>query len=287
MSLPDALLGWYRTSGLARSPLHTTLRRGSLGALRWVGRARGLALPEEPFVHETLQMLSGAYEAEFCALIRSALRPGATALDVGANIGFITRVMAEAVGASGRVLAFEPNPRLFPLTVANNAHFPQVLAFPLGLSASPGVAEFHVAHDSMATGSLYASYVLDGAPPWDRQVDTLRVQLASGSAILAAAGIEHFDLLKVDVEGHEIAVLDGLGAAIEQNRRLVALVEAWLPAQRAAGHTDVALFECLTRLGFAVSGHEAGALHALTSGAAYVAYCERLRDRTMLYCTKG
>ncbi len=286
-SFPRGLLTYYRKSGLAQSAVHGALREGAGRALRVAGKLRGLSLPERPFVSETLQMLAGEYEPDVCALLRSALRPGDTAIDVGANIGFLSRVMAEAVGPRGRVVAFEPNPLLFPLAVQNNARHPQVIVLPLGLSDAPGTADLHVARDSMATGSLHADYVRASAPSWEPEVDALRVQLARGAELLGAIGIERFALLKIDVEGHEVSVLRGLEPAIRRNETLVALVEAWLPAQRAAGHADTALFHCLCELGFHVRGQAGSDLLELADERQYLDYCTSLDDRTMLYCERG
>src|ERR1039458_5553381 len=46
-------------------------------------------------------------------VFRSLLAPGQTAVDVGANMGFVTTMLASIVGRSGRVLAFEPSPTVF------------------------------------------------------------------------------------------------------------------------------------------------------------------------------
>jgi FkbM family methyltransferase len=288
LKLPTKLLSYYHASGLARTPVHAALRAGASMTLRIAGAAVGLHLTEHPFASDTLRMFAGEYEAEFCQLIRDSLRPGDTALDVGANIGFITRVMAEAVGERGRVVAFEPNFKLFALAVRNVAKYSQALVLPVGLSDQPGSAEFHVARDSMATGSLHQAYVQDSVPPWDRRVEAMRVQLAQGSDLIASFGVERFSLLKIDVEGHEIAVLNGLRRAIDRCENLVALVEAWLPAQRAAGHSDEALYDCLTGMGFSVAGQaDGGAFGSFTNREHYGAFCRELSKPTMLYCTKG
>ena len=55
----------------------------------------------------------GSYEPEETAIVRRLLRPGATFVDAGANIGYFTAVASRAVGVSGRVLAIEPMPQLF------------------------------------------------------------------------------------------------------------------------------------------------------------------------------
>jgi FkbM family methyltransferase len=54
----------------------------------------------------------GTYEEPVLRLIEASLRPGECAIDVGANIGIHSVVMAKCVGSSGRVLSLEPNPRV-------------------------------------------------------------------------------------------------------------------------------------------------------------------------------
>lgn len=60
-------------------------------------------------------MLDGYWEMWVTETLASLIRPGMVVADVGANIGYFTLLMAELVGPSGRVHAFEPNPRLVEL----------------------------------------------------------------------------------------------------------------------------------------------------------------------------
>jgi len=53
---------------------------------------------------------AGTFEPNTVATIEHLLKPGSVAIDVGANIGYLTMVMADRVGAGGRVVAFEPTP---------------------------------------------------------------------------------------------------------------------------------------------------------------------------------
>src|SRR5580700_7741428 len=55
-----------------------------------------------------LNIIRGSYEADEIALVKHMLKPGDTALDIGAHIGYFTMHMAAAVGPSGAVYAFEP-----------------------------------------------------------------------------------------------------------------------------------------------------------------------------------
>src|SRR5215468_9331910 len=65
--------------------------------------------------------LYGQYSESEVAMMRSFLRDGATAIDVGANIGDLTLPLSEIVGESGRVYAIESHPENFNVLCANLA----------------------------------------------------------------------------------------------------------------------------------------------------------------------
>ena len=79
-----------------------------------------------------LRMFIGSYEAEELGLMRRFLWTGQTIIDAGANIGYTARFFAGAVGETGKVYAFEPNPVIFPLLEQNVAGSEQVKTFNLG-----------------------------------------------------------------------------------------------------------------------------------------------------------
>src|SRR5579862_7639716 len=62
---------------------------------------------------------TGYYEPQETAIVRSILRPGMNFVDVGANWGYFTLLSASLVGANGRVLSLEPDPRLFLMLSEN------------------------------------------------------------------------------------------------------------------------------------------------------------------------
>ena len=52
----------------------------------------------------------GWYDRESAALLQALCRPGMTVFDVGANVGYFTLLLSRAVGLTGKVIAFEPDP---------------------------------------------------------------------------------------------------------------------------------------------------------------------------------
>lgn len=138
----------YSTDGQRHPFIHRVARRfthaGMRGADRlWSLVASFIPVPLEALVevapHKRLAVrgddhigraiYQGGYERAERRLLRYVLREGGTAVDVGANIGFYTVLMADLVGREGRVVAFEPSPGCFTTLQRNvvTAHLPQVV----------------------------------------------------------------------------------------------------------------------------------------------------------------
>src|SRR6266513_115253 len=77
--------------------------------------ATGFRTARGDYLPNRLRILFRVYEAEELRLMQKFLRPGQTIVDVGANVGYLTRFFSCATGAQGKVCAFEPNPLIFSL----------------------------------------------------------------------------------------------------------------------------------------------------------------------------
>ena len=130
----------------------------------------------------------------------------ATAVDVGMHLGLWTDlVLQHHPGA--RVLGFEAMPDRVDALVRKYADVPTVTVVPVALGASPGTATLHVDSVDPSTTSLLE---LPGST-----TTSIEVEVARGDDHLAAAGIDHVDYLKIDVEGFDFAVLEGFRGALE------------------------------------------------------------------------
>ncbi len=164
------------------------------------------------------------------------IREGDCIVDVGANIGLFT-VFASRLASDLRIVACEPNPAAFACLEANAAAWGAgVRCLPLGLSRESGSADLTWFEGLSLLSGFYADaaterdmvkrYVLNqqvAAPDDERFVadvgevidDRLRARTVTArlrtlSSIIAEEGIEHIDLLKVNVEKSELDVLRGL-----------------------------------------------------------------------------
>ena len=139
--------------------------------------------------------------------VRTALQPGTTVLDIGANKGVFSIYMSRAVGADGQLIAFEAQPEL-------GRHLEDVReAFGLrnmtlvnkGLSSSPGVLKMH----RPAAGSGMATFEFSG----DDKLESLDVPVITLDDYVAEHDVGKISFVKCDVEGHEFQVFQG-GASV-------------------------------------------------------------------------
>jgi len=220
----------------------------------WVPRW-GLAI-YVPYSGTARAVLRGRFEPLSVARFRAALGPGMAVADVGANFGLYALLAARAVGARGRVHAVEPaaaTVRVLEDNVARN----RLGAVTVHRCAAGAVRERRalVTHWHSTLNTLYASPL---APEAGRE----EVDVRPLDELVPAP----LDVLKIDVEGAELDVLEGARGLIAASPRLVALVE-WNPSSlRAAGREPLELPERLRALGLeprSCIDEEAGQVRAL------------------------
>jgi len=150
----------------------------------------------------------GWYEPAYVAFIRDHLASKqGIFLDVGANVGNYSLALADYFAST---LAFEPNPAVFATLKANCERNPELDIQPLqyGLSSSSATLEFYPAQgDNSGESSLER--------PSD-DVASIQIDVRPGDQFVTAQ--TPVSAIKIDVEGHELAVLEGLATALARDR---------------------------------------------------------------------
>jgi FkbM family methyltransferase len=174
------------------------------------------------------------------------VRPGATVVDVGANIGLYTLSVAARAGPRGRVLAVEPNPlaaRRLRENVALN-QFENVAIVEAAMADAPGTLRLHLAPDSECS-SLFETELGTGGG--------VEVRVTTIDAEVERARLARVDLLKIDVEGAEIRALIGAERLLTGPDAPILLVEANPIMLHAAGASMGELRRCVESYGYQIS----------------------------------
>lgn len=142
------------------------------------------------------------------ALLKTWVGEGDWVLDVGANIGQYSARLSELVGNSGRVIAFEPVPATFALLAANAAKLTFNNVTLLNVAASNKTIEVGIEIPKFETGldNYYMAHLTEegqGLRCLTLAIDSLQIPV-------------HPKLIKIDAEGHELAVLQGMPDLIQR-----------------------------------------------------------------------
>lgn len=199
----------YHGLNVARGPWRAKEVVTRRGGLRWkLDLREGIDLSIYLF---------GSFEPSVAKTYRTSLRDGSTVVDVGANIGAHTLPLARAVGASGRVLAFEPTTWAFDKLRANLDLNPdiagRVCAEQIMLVGEEGVtapAETYSSWPLVTGGEVHPEHR-------GRLMSTGTARCATLDAYLSEAGVDRVDFVKLDVDGAEPEVLAGAEATITRS----------------------------------------------------------------------
>ena len=153
-------------------------------------------------------------EAAFMKTLRQEVEEGMTVIDLGANIGYVTLIVAELVGPSGRVYAIEPHPRNCSILVKNieaNGYAGLVFPYQIGISNVSGVSTFYISDASNLHSMSATRYAKSSI---DIEVSTLE-------EFMKDKGYPNF--IKMDMEGGEAIVLPSMKNYLRINKPVLYL----------------------------------------------------------------
>ena len=201
-----------------------------MGGWWWTGRWR-------------FEFVLGWLEPESIEWVRRLVQPGMTVVDVGAHIGFYTRILSDLVGSNGRVLAFEPHPANLDFLRHNTRGMSnvEVHAFAVGASDEPVRLHVSAGHSNHS--------LIDG---YTEELESIEVEGITLDSFLAHHHIAAIDFLKIDVEGAEPLVLAGLADALGAKQVRGILTEFNPTALELGGVEPAELVRTLRESGFDV-----------------------------------
>lgn len=208
------------------------------------------------------ELLAGrGFEEHVGATLQALVRPGDTCVDVGANIGLFSLMMASIAGPTGRVVAIEPNPsncRLLDLGAKEN-DFGHMEIIPVAVGEKP---------ETLVFSGLIGSNGIVGkrehlGPP------------GPGSTLVRAETLDHLlgalsrlDVIKIDIEGAEHLALLGAQRVIAKHRPTMVLEFSPLGLHDISGVSPEEHLAFLESLGYSLARlGEGGDLHAVRDHA--------------------
>lgn len=189
------------------------------------------------------------YEADFSQLLLTTVRPGDCVWDVGANVGYYTTRLAARVGPEGCVVAFEPVTATFARLQAAVASLNNVLLQPIALGRV--TESVCIALDDAAGGGLNS---LINRDPQDGSQPRETVSVFRADEAMSRFALPRPAVVKIDVEGFEEDVLDGMRAILESRccRALFCEVHFALLEKRGYRQAPARIVSLLTDLGYSV-----------------------------------
>lgn len=186
------------------------------------------------------------YEEKFNAALLGAIQPGDVVWDVGANVGFYTKQFAEIVGAEGRVFAFEPSPEAATKVAGIAAALPAIQLVQSALSNQPGKAYF----DISSGGDSVTNHLTEQAGA--SESGRVEVAVTTGDTFSAENGVP--SIIKIDVEGFELEVLQGMESLLTKDglRGIFCEVHFGVLESRGMANAPIEIERRLKAAGFSV-----------------------------------
>jgi FkbM family methyltransferase len=205
-------------------------------------KLQGTSLPSHFNLNHRLSYLLSGLEPSVVRVSADILRPGDIAVDIGANVGFLTRQFARMVGRKGRVFSFEPDPDVFEHLQFNTQRFAQVSLAQTAMSDSCGTSTLYLHPMSAMSNSLVN--VWEDARP-------LTVHTLTFDAWVTDANPGKLRLIKIDVEGAEPLVLRGMRMTLASPQKPHVILE-FCPKNLRGREAEEEIFGILSGNGYKV-----------------------------------
>lgn len=213
----------------------------SLGVARSEGLGREFSFDaRNTQFHAIYEYAEKGYEIDVMGAILTFLPADGVFVDVGANWGYFALAVAASPRFNGRVLAFEAFPPSFADLDGIRSQLQidgaRLQAEAMALSRSEGTAYLGVGNGQ------YSGLI---------KVSSEQTGVAVPKKPLDAFALARLDVMKIDVEGHELDVLEGAAATLERCRPVICL-ENWFDIEREQGTRELAALEFLADRDYAL-----------------------------------
>jgi FkbM family methyltransferase len=164
-------------------------------------------------------IMDGYWESWLTQLLARIVKPGAVCLDIGANFGYYSLLLAELCGTGGKTISIEPNPHICNFLKStqflNGWQFDLVQA---ALSDKKGEAVLTITDRELGGGTIKPNDLIPGRTQ-------VSVPTISVDELMKEKNIDRVDVIKMDVEGVEPLVFAGMRQTISDNPNIQMIIE--------------------------------------------------------------
>jgi FkbM family methyltransferase len=249
LSMPGKLVGFIAGKGISKFPLVMRI----YGFFYRHFKPSGIVLTDiqESKMHVDSRdtgiapflLVWGLYEKYETKLFKKLIKKGMVVVDVGANIGYYTLLAARCVGEEGKVFAFEPDPYNYSLLCKNIEvnGYRNVIPLRKAVFSKSGKMKMFLDKSNLGGHSLSEANV-------DKDT-SIMIEVTSLDDYFKNTDYK-IDVIKVDVQGSEMEVLEGMTNIINQNDNLKIITEFWPIGIRNSGSSPRGFLNRLVESGF-------------------------------------
>ena len=186
------------------------------------------------------------YEPNQTEIVKKYVHEGDIVIDIGAHVGYYTLLMAQLVGENGKVYSFEPDPVNFQLlkkSVEING-FENVVLIQKAVSNITDKVKLFLGDDDSAINRIYDAKLGDAKESIDVESVTIDEYFKENDELI--------DFIKIDSEGSEIKIINGMKQFLSRNQELVMMTEFFPFLIKKSGDEPNQYLKSLEKSGFSL-----------------------------------
>jgi len=169
-------------------------------------------------------------------VLKRLVKSGDTVLDIGANVGYISLVLAKCVGKNGKVFSFEPDSKNFASLKRNIELNPDCNIAPISMAVSDSHQPIRLYQAKFDFNDSAHSIL----PSEKHSSDFVEIEATTIDEFVTSHGLKKVDVIKIDIEGAEMKAFNGMSETLRQSRPFV-VCELCEEHQARAGYTTQAV----------------------------------------------
>jgi len=193
----------------------------------------------------------GIHGAHDLKIFKDNVKDGDNVVDLGANIGYFTLILAKLVGPTGKVFAFEPDPRNLALLKKNVEYnnYKNVIIVPKAVSDVNDKCTLYVSQKTFGQNRIYKPEKTDTQKFIPTDSETIRLDDFFKTNNL----LNKISFIKIDIEGAEFLALSGMKEILKLNKNIKIFTEAEISYLEDAGSSYDQFIDLLTENDFTFS----------------------------------